>query len=189
MRIRGAWARLARIGGLRGLTRGNKIAIAAGACALVAATLVASLGTADGSAHTALPAAKGLTLHPLGRSGPELSLNQYRGRSVVINFFASWCVPCKAETPLLARFFRAHHGQVPIIGVDVNDNTAAAMRFIRAAGVGYTVGSDPAGAAATRYGVVAIPQTFFLNASHRIVKRVFGAVTPAGLNAGLARMR
>jgi cytochrome c biogenesis protein CcmG/thiol:disulfide interchange protein DsbE len=156
---------------------------------LAAAALVASIGSADGPAHTALPAAKGLTLRPLGRTGPELTLNQYRGRAVVINFFASWCVPCKAETPLLARFFRAHHGQVPIIGVDANDNTATATRFIRAAGVTYPVGSDPAGAAATRYGVVAIPQTFFLNASHRIVKRVFGAVTLAELNMGLARMR
>jgi thiol-disulfide isomerase/thioredoxin len=180
---------LAQAGPLRRLTRGHKIAALAGACLLVAAAMVASIGSADGAAHTALPAARSLTLGPVGQTGHELSLNQYRGRAVLINFFASWCVPCKKETPLLSRFFRAHHGQVPIIGVDVNDNTAAAMRFIHAAGVTYPVGSDPAGSAATRYGVVAIPQTFFLNASHRIVKRVFGAVTLAELNVGLARMR
>lgn len=189
MKIPDALSRLTRVETLRGLSRGRKIAVAAGACALVAAVLVGSIGSADGSAHTALPTAKNLTLHPLSQGGPELSLTQYRGRAVVINFFASWCVPCKAETPLLARFYRAHHGQVPIIGVDVNDNTATAVRFIHRAGVKYPVGSDPAGAAATRYGVVAIPQTFFLNPAHRIVKRVFGAVTLAELNAGLARMR
>lgn len=155
----------------------------------MAAALVASVGSASGSAHTAPPAAKSLSLRPLGQAGHELSLNQYRGRAVVINFFASWCVPCKKETPLLARFFRAHHGQVPIIGVDVNDSSAAAMRFIRGAGVTYPVGSDPTGTAATRYGVVAIPQTFFLDPSHHVVRRVFGAVTLAELNAGLARMR
>jgi cytochrome c biogenesis protein CcmG, thiol:disulfide interchange protein DsbE len=189
MRIPDALSRLTWLETLRGLSRGRKIAVAAGACALVTAVLLGSIGSADGSAHTALPTARSLTLHPLSQGSPELSLTQYRGRAVVINFFASWCVPCKAETPLLARFYRAHHGQVPIIGVDVNDSTAAARRFIRAAGVEYPVGSDPAGAAATRYGVVAIPQTFFLNTGHRIVKRVFGAVTLAELNAGLARMR
>jgi thiol-disulfide isomerase/thioredoxin len=189
MRVPGALARLthARMPGR--LSRGHKIAVAAGVCALLTAVLVASLGSANGSVHTALPAAKSLTLHSLGRSGPELSLTQYRGRAVVINFFASWCGPCKKETPLLASFFRAHHGHVPILGVDVNDNAGAATRFIRAAGVGYPVGSDPAGAAASRYGVVGIPQTFFLNAGHHIVKRVFGAVTLAELNSGLARMR
>lgn len=188
MRVPDALSHLARAVVPRGLTRGHKIIIAASASALVAIGLVAGIGSADGSTHTAPPAAKALTLHPLSGTGPELSLNQYRGRAVVINFFASWCVPCKAETPLLARFFRAHHGHVPIIGVDVNDNTAAALRFTRKAGVTYPVGSDPAGAAATRYGVVAIPQTFFLNASHHVVKRVFGAVKPAELSAGLALM-
>lgn len=189
MRMPEELRRLSHAGALRDLTRGHKIIIAASACALVALALVAGIGAADGSTHTAPPAAKAMTLHPLSGAGPQLSLNQYRGRPVVINFFASWCVPCKAETPLLARFFRAHHGQVAILGVDVNDNAAAAKRFVRAAGAGYPVGTDPAGAAATRYGVVAIPQTFFLNASHHIVKRVFGAVTLAELDAGLAGMR
>lgn len=189
MRIPEALRSLSPARVLRGLTRTHKIIIAASACAIVALALVAGLGSADGSAHTALPAAKALALRPLSGAGPQLSLNQYRGRPVLINFFASWCGPCKKETPLLARFYRAHHGQVPILGVDVNDNPAAAKRFVRTAGVGYPVGADPTGAAATRYGVVAIPQTFFLNASHHIVKRVFGAVTLTELDAGLARMR
>lgn len=178
----------------RGLTRGRKIGIGVGACCLVALVLVSVIGSADGStgkpAPPAPPAlAKSLTLSALGHSGTKVSLAQYQGRALLVNFFASWCIPCKKETPLLARFYRADHGQVAIIGVDVNDGTAAAEKFTKAAGVSYPIGIDPTGLTATNWSVVAIPQTFFLNPSHHIVKRVFGAVTQADLDSGLARMR
>jgi cytochrome c biogenesis protein CcmG, thiol:disulfide interchange protein DsbE len=180
-------------GALRRLPARRKIGIGVAAVCLVVIALVSIIGSADGStrsaAHAPTPAARGFALHVLGRPGAEVSLSQYRGRALVVNFFASWCVPCKAETPLLARFYRAHHGQVTIVGIDVNDSQSAALAFVRKAGVAYPVGTDPDGATATSYGVVAIPQTFFLNAGHHIVKRVFGAVTLAELDAGLARMR
>lgn len=176
---------------LAGLSRGRAIGVGIGVLCLVALALISVFGSASGSANTpAAPAlAKSLNLTALGRPGTPVSLNQYGGRAVVVNFFASWCVPCKAETPLLARFYRTHHGQVPIIGVDVNDSTSNAEHFTKSAAVEYPVASDPTGLTATRWGVVAIPQTFFLDSSHHIVKRVFGAVKLADLNTGLARMR
>jgi cytochrome c biogenesis protein CcmG, thiol:disulfide interchange protein DsbE len=179
-----------RVPRLAGMSRGRAIGVGIGLLCLVAVALISVFGSASGSANTpAAPAlAKSLNLAALGRPGTPVSLDQYRGRAVVVNFFASWCVPCKKETPLLARFYRAHHGQVPIIGVDVSDSTPTAERFTKTAGVAYPVGTDPAGLTATRWGVVAIPQTFFLDPSHHIVKRVFGAVTLADLDAGLARM-
>jgi cytochrome c biogenesis protein CcmG/thiol:disulfide interchange protein DsbE len=169
--------------------KGGKIGIGIGACCLVVVALISVIGSANGS--TAAPpappaAAKALTLPALGQPGAQVSLNQYKGRALVVNFFASWCVPCKAETPLLARFYRARHGQVTIIGVDVNDSTSTALKFVRTAGVGYPIGVDPTGLAATRWGVVAIPQTFFLDPGHKIVKRVFGAVTLKDLDAGVS---
>jgi thiol-disulfide isomerase/thioredoxin len=175
----------------RGLSPGRKIGIGIGACFLVVVALAGVIGSANGSTgkQGPPPAAQSLTLAALGRPGGHVSLNQYRGRAVMVNFFASWCVPCKKETPLLARFYLAQHGQVPVIGVDENDGTGAAEKFTRSAGVAYPIGTDPVGQTATRWGVVAIPQTFFLNASHHIVKRVFGALTQADLDSGLARMR
>jgi hypothetical protein len=61
-----------------------------------------------------------------------------------------------------------------------------ATRFTQAQGVSYPVGWDPAGTAATSYGVNALPQTFFLNARHQVVARIFGAVTLADLHKGIA---
>src|SRR5260370_5920932 len=175
---------------LRGLSRGRKIVIAVSTCCLVALALILSVGSGGASsrAASAQPAAQQFTLHALGHPG-LVSLSQYAGRPVLVNFFASWCGPCKKETPLLARFYRARHGQVAIIGIDVNDSAAAATRFVRHAGSSYPIGADPTAATATAYGVVAIPQTFFLNAHHHVVKRVFGARTQAGLNARLAPTR
>jgi cytochrome c biogenesis protein CcmG/thiol:disulfide interchange protein DsbE len=175
---------------LRGLSRGRKTVIAVSTCCLVAFALILGIGSGGGSSNAASvqPVAKPFTLRALGHSG-LVSLSQYAGRPVIVNFFASFCEPCKKETPLLARFYRARQGRVAVIGIDVNDSAAAGQRFVRNAGAGYPVGSDPAATAATGYGVIAIPQTFFLNARHHIVKRVFGAVTQADLAAGLAGMR
>ena len=72
-----------------------------------------------------------------------------------------------------------------LVGLDENDVIGNATSFTRTEGVGYPVGWDPAGSAATAYGVAALPQTFFLNARHQIVHRVFGAVTLADLHKGI----
>jgi thiol-disulfide isomerase/thioredoxin len=121
----------------------------------------------------------------LGHDGKQVSLSDYRGRPLIVNFFASWCEPCKKETPLLARFYRNEKGRVALVGLDENDVIGNATSFTRADGVGYPVGWDPGGSAATSYGVNALPQTFFLNARHQIVHRVFGAVTLADLHQGI----
>src|SRR5260370_28210989 len=135
---------------LRGRSRRGKIVIAVSTCCRVALALILAVGSGGGSsqAASAQRAAKQFTLHDLGHPG-LVSLSQYAGRPVLVNFFASWCGPCKKETPLLARFYRARHGQVAIIGIDVNDSAAAATRFVRHAGSGYPIGADPTPATPT----------------------------------------
>jgi thiol-disulfide isomerase/thioredoxin len=107
-----------------------------------------------------------------------------------VNFFASWCGPCQTETPLLARYYASTRGQVAIIGVDADDSAANAMKFLTAKGVGYPVGFESTPALSDAYGVseIGIPETFFLDARHRIVKRIVGGVTAKSLNAGVALM-
>jgi cytochrome c biogenesis protein CcmG/thiol:disulfide interchange protein DsbE len=179
-------------GWYRRLSRRGRLAVTGSAAVLaVVAALLALGATSAGNQKPAVshPRAPGFSLAVLGHPGQHISLAQYAGRPLIINFFASWCPPCQRETPLMARFYRTEHGRVTVLGVDVNDSSSAGMAFVHKTGVGYPVVADPEPMAATlAYGVVALPQTFFLNAQHRIVKRVISAVTLAELHTGVALM-
>jgi cytochrome c biogenesis protein CcmG/thiol:disulfide interchange protein DsbE len=157
---------------------------------IVAAALIVTAVAAPARKAAAPPPLAGTFSMPeLGHPAATVSLASYAGRPVIVNFFASWCAPCQRETPLLARFYASEHGRVLIIGVDANDQAAAALRFVAKAGVSYPVGSDPFPArVTTSYGVYALPQTFFLNASHHIVAKVMGAVTQRQLARDVALM-
>ncbi len=157
---------------------------------LVGIALASSASGASGASGQPAPpadvAAPTFSLPVLGHSGQRVSLGQYSGRPLIVNFFASWCDPCKTETPLLAKFYRAEKGKVALVGLDENDVLGNAMSFTRADGVSYPVGWDPQFGIASAYGVNALPQTFFLDARHRIVDRIFGAVTLVDLQKGIA---
>ena len=155
------------------------------AASLVAIALVAS-GSGAPAGAAADPAAPTFSLPVLGQSGQKISLSDYAGRPLIVNFFASWCEPCQKETPLLATFYRSEHGKVAIVGLDENDVLGSATSFTHKEGVSYPVGFDPGVTAASAYGVAGLPQTFFLDARHRIVDRVFGAVTLADIHRGIA---
>ena len=137
------------------------------------------------ASHPAVPA---FSLPALGQAGKQVSLTQYQGKPVILNFWASWCPPCQQETPLLASWYKQQHGHVALLGLDENDTTAAALKFAKAKGVTYPVGFDPQVRVALKYNVDDLPQTFFLNAQHRIVDHVLGAVTKAQLAKGLRLM-
>lgn len=176
----------AAAGNLRRRPR-RSVAIVAIAAAVIVVIAVVALMTAASSpakARGPLPAAKNFRLPELGHAGQYVSLAAYAGRPVIINFFASWCEPCQRETPLLAKFYQEHHGQVLMIGVDSNDEASKALQFVRAKGVGYPIAFDAYPAPVTvSYGIIALPQTFMLNAKHQIVEHISGDVTERELQA------
>ena len=89
---------------------------------------------------------------------------------------------------LVYRLYKQEQGRIALIGLDENDTTAKALAFAHAKGVTYTLGFDPLVTVADAYNIDGLPQTFFLNAQHRIVERVLGAVTKADLAQGVALM-
>jgi cytochrome c biogenesis protein CcmG/thiol:disulfide interchange protein DsbE len=174
-----------------GLVRQHKVATGVGAVFAAAIVVVSLIGSSSpGRSAHADPVAPSFALTVLGAPGQRIALSQYKGKPLIVNFWASWCEPCQQETPLLARWYKAQHGRVNLVGLDENDSAASAIRFAHAKGVSYPIGVDPGPAlvTASAYGVVALPQTFFLNAQHRVVKRIYGAVTQADLAAGVRLM-
>jgi cytochrome c biogenesis protein CcmG/thiol:disulfide interchange protein DsbE len=182
------------LGWFRRLSRARRLALTSSAAVIaIVAALLALGATSAGPASPAKPAAllpaPGFSLAALDHPGQHISLANYAGQPLVINFFASWCGPCQKETPLLAGFYRAAHGRVTVLGVDVNDSAANALKFTHKAGVQYPVVSDPPPMTTTlTYNVPGLPATFFLNSRHRIVKTVYGAVTLPELRTGVSMM-
>jgi cytochrome c biogenesis protein CcmG/thiol:disulfide interchange protein DsbE len=177
--------------GRLGALRSRRVAVTS-AAALGVIVALAVIGATVGSGRAAprsLGRAKNFTLSVLGDPGRQLSLRSMAGRPVIVNFFASWCGPCQQETPLFARFYKHTGGRPAIIGVDVNDSSSAAMKFVHKSGVTYPVVADPAPMTASiAYNLPGLPATFFLNARHVIVKRVYGPVTQAELTTGTRLM-
>ncbi|HEX6451347.1 MAG TPA: TlpA disulfide reductase family protein [Trebonia sp.] len=160
--------------------------------AIIAAVVAAGGGPAPAAAKHANPAVPNFTVAVLGVPSQHITLSrQYRDKPVIVNFWASWCDPCQRETPLLARWYKQQHGTVNLIGLDENDSAASALKFAKAKGVTYTLGFDPQVQVASAYGVAGagIPQTFFLDARHRVVDRVYGALTTGDLTRGLRLMK
>jgi cytochrome c biogenesis protein CcmG/thiol:disulfide interchange protein DsbE len=133
--------------------------------------------------------APAFTLHRLDGGG-SLSLASLRGRTVVLNFWASWCDPCKREAPALERLWRRDRGHgVVILGVDTNDSSGDARRFMSAHGITYPVVSDPRGlVAANRYDIADLPVTYVIDRQGRIVGgRVVGPISDKAFAADFAR--
>jgi len=114
--------------------------------------------------------------------GVTISLEDLRGKPVVINFWASWCPPCRIEAPLLERTWRAYKNRGLIfLGVNIQDRKEDALSYIREFDITYPNGPDPTGEITINYGVSGLPVTFFISRKGEVVRRWVGAVEPGVL--------
>ena len=115
------------------------------------------------------PAAPEFELRRLDEPG-TLSLSSLRGKAVVINFWASWCEPCKQEAPLLEAAWRKYRDQgLVVVGIDTKDVDDDALRFARENDITYPLVHDGPGELFETYGLMALPETFFVDRKGRLV--------------------
>lgn len=119
--------------------------------------------------------------------GNPIHLAELRGRPVIVNFWASWCIPCIEEFPLLRDAAERHRdGGLVVVGIVYQDRTQAAGDFMARNGATWAAAADPDGRVADAYGILAPPETFFIGRDGRIAARVLGQFSSATLDDKVA---
>jgi thiol-disulfide isomerase/thioredoxin len=121
-------------------------------------------------------------------TGQHLSLAAYRGHTIVLNFWGSWCAPCRAEAPALGQLARQLHARgVRFVGIDIRDEPDSALAFMQQFNVGYPSISDPNDEIALDFRSTVppadIPTTLVIDRDGRIADRIFGASSYAELRS------
>lgn len=136
----------------------------------------------------------------LGKPAPDIDLERIdttgrlrssdlRGRLYIVNFWASWCVPCRTETPALEDFYQRWRPRgIEIVGILFEDERDAALDFRRAYGGTYPLVDDPGARTAIAFGVRGVPETFVVDERGVIMAKLIGAVDVAGLEEVLAKI-
>jgi cytochrome c biogenesis protein CcmG/thiol:disulfide interchange protein DsbE len=126
----------------------------------------------------------GLTLF----NDESFNLAEQRGKPVVVNFWASWCTPCEDEAASLERSAKRYAGRATFVGIAVQDTERNAREFIRRFGVTYPNGLDATGEIAVDFGMTGVPETYFIDASGRIVRKWQGPLDDALIERFLAEL-
>ena len=161
--------------------------------AAAAAALVFGLGLLTAGAGTSLAAipqtgapAPNFSLELIANGQGTVSLAKYKGKGLYLNFFASWCVPCKAEVSSIAQLSKAYSKRgVAVVGVDELESLAAAKDFVSRYKLPYPIGMDDSGALGASYGLIGLPLHVFIGADGKIVARRSGQMSEAEIRAAL----
>jgi cytochrome c biogenesis protein CcmG/thiol:disulfide interchange protein DsbE len=115
----------------------------------------------------------------------KLALRELRGYPAVVNFWASWCIPCKEEAPELAAAARRYRGRVVFLGIDIQDFTADARKFMDDIDAPYVSVRDGTSKTRSAYGLTGVPETFYLDREGRAAFHSIGAVSKDDLEVGI----
>ncbi len=119
-------------------------------------------------------------------SGEKWSLADQRGKVVVVNFWASWCVPCREEAPVFESTWRQYKDRgVVFVGVDYVDSETEARKFIEQFGITYANGPDVGTEAAQKFHIQGVPETYFVGKDGQLAGNRIGVIDAAALSAKL----
>jgi cytochrome c biogenesis protein CcmG/thiol:disulfide interchange protein DsbE len=120
--------------------------------------------------------------------GSEITLSDLRGQVVVLNFWASWCAPCRREAPAFQHVWETTHDQgVVFVGVTYHDVPDASLSFIEEYRITYPNGADEMGRISSAYGVSAVPETYVIDREGRLAWSQIGEVQAEALIRQLER--
>src|SRR5438876_8558946 len=133
--------------------------------------------------------APAFTLERLDGSG-EVALADFSGKVVVVNFFASWCLPCTQENPTLVRVYERYRGSdVVLLGVNLQESRESALSYVKRMGINWSAVADDDGRVALSYGVFGPPETFFIGPDGVIAGRHIGPIDETTLITGIEALR
>lgn len=129
--------------------------------------------------------APGFDLPVLDGDGKRVDLASLAGKSVIVNFWNSWCIPCQEETPALTAFWARHAADpdVAMVGIVRDDTTGEVRSYVKEHGLGYTVALDPKGEAALAYGTTGQPETYAISPSGVVTGKQLSRVSVDDLEA------
>ncbi len=120
--------------------------------------------------------------------GAHLSTRDLKGLPAVVNFWASWCLPCKSEAPRLVAAASANRGKVLVLGVDVEDFTSDARSFLRRYKINYPSVRDGSSSTYDGYGLTGLPETYYLDKRGRLLGHTLGEASVAELRRQIAKI-
>jgi peroxiredoxin len=179
--------------------RGPGVILAFGTVLLLAGMMFFMFRTLKDLQRISVPRASDVSLTSTGRPAPDfalrtldgrpLRLSDFRGKVVLVNFWGSWCVPCKEEMPSLQRIWRDFNARgVVVLGVDVQDDPADARAFLRTHQITFPNVYDPSPDRMKAYRVTGVPTTIFVDRQQRIRGRYAGAFLGEPGRAELQRL-
>jgi cytochrome c biogenesis protein CcmG, thiol:disulfide interchange protein DsbE len=116
-----------------------------------------------------------------GVDGNKVTLQQFNGHPVYVNFFATWCPPCKLELPNIVKSYPAYKAHVVFVGLDQEESLDLLKPFIKQYGIQYPVGIDQ-GQVGAAYGVAALPQSIFID-KHGVIRAIWRGYMPPNVFA------
>ena len=123
------------------------------------------------------------------RQGTDVSLSDHLGKPVVVNFWASWCSPCKSEMPDFNEAFKQYGDEIAFMMVNLTDGSQetmqSALQYLDGQDFDFPVYFDTNANAAITYGVSSVPMTFFIDKDGNLVTYALGALDAENLNRGI----